>query len=121
MLKGPTAAFMEWAGRTLDAAGVAAEYGARASGGLLDAILADEPPAARGARSPLHVTLAPTLMSDAEQRRDVARAALGARRGGSAMSVVVVLPVKELRPRQGASRRDAASGPRRGSRWPRGC
>ena len=33
VLKGPTAAFMDWAGLTLDAAGVAAAYGARATAG----------------------------------------------------------------------------------------
>ena len=78
VLKGPTADFMDWAGRTLDAAGIAAEYGARRDGGLLDAILADEAPAG-GAAVGVDVSVAPTLMASAEQRRDVAAAALASR------------------------------------------
>ena len=38
VLKGPTAACLEWAGHSADAAGIAAHYG-----GLIDAIVADEP------------------------------------------------------------------------------
>jgi len=75
VLKGPTADFMDWAGRTLDAAGIVAEYGARGEGGLLDAILADEAPAG-GAAGGVGVGVRPTLMASAEQRRDVAAAAL---------------------------------------------
>lgn len=72
VLKGPTEAFMDWAGLSLDAAGIARAYGARERGGLLDAILADAAPA--GLDVP--VTVSDTLMSDAASRRRVAGAAL---------------------------------------------
>jgi LPPG:FO 2-phospho-L-lactate transferase len=77
VLKGPTVAFMDWAGLTLDAAGVAAAYGRRADGGLLDAILADETaPGGAASAGGVPVTVAPTLMDDPGRRREVAAAAL---------------------------------------------
>jgi LPPG:FO 2-phospho-L-lactate transferase len=63
VLKGPTAAFLAWAGVTPDAAGVAGYYG-----DLLDGLVADERPA--GLRLPLLET--GTLMSDAGARARVA-------------------------------------------------
>lgn len=72
VLKGPTEAFMEWAGLSLDAGGVARAYGARSGGGLLDAILADEDPGDAG----VPVTVGPTLMSDPGSRLKVAQRAL---------------------------------------------
>jgi len=61
VLKGPTAACLEWAGQTVDAAGVAASYD-----GLLDGIVADE-------RPPGVPTLeTDTLMSGADGRRRLA-------------------------------------------------
>jgi LPPG:FO 2-phospho-L-lactate transferase len=65
VLKGPTAAFLAWAGRSLDSDGIAAEYG-----GLIDGLIADE--RAGGI---------PTLQRDvrldtAERRREVAAATL---------------------------------------------
>lgn len=68
VLKGPTEAFMNWAGLSLDAAGVARAYGTRSNGGLLDAILADQSPGELG----LPVRVADTLMADADARRRVA-------------------------------------------------
>ena len=68
VLKGPTEAFMDWAGLSLDAAGIAQAYGARASGGLLDAILADEAPA----QLAVPVRVADTLMAGEAERRRVA-------------------------------------------------
>jgi LPPG:FO 2-phospho-L-lactate transferase len=66
VLKGPTAAFMAWAGLPVSAAGVAAGYD-----GLLDGIVADEPvdavPALR----------TDTRMDDAAGRRRLAEAVLG--------------------------------------------
>ncbi|CAB4918428.1 unannotated protein [freshwater metagenome] len=67
VLKGPTAAFLEWLGLPVSADGIAAHYGA-----LLDGLLCDEACSATG----IAVTQAPTLMSDPEGRRSVARAAL---------------------------------------------
>ncbi len=72
VLKGPTETFMDWAGLSLDAAGVERAYGVRAGGGLLDAILADEAPRDAG----LPVSVADTLMADGDGRRRVAAAAL---------------------------------------------
>ncbi len=72
VLKGPTEAFMDWAGLSLDADGVATVYGARSDGGLLDAILADDE--AAGASVP--VRAADTLMADQPARRRVAAEAL---------------------------------------------
>lgn len=72
VLKGPTEAFMDWAGLSLDAAGIAQAYGARAGSGLLDAILADEAPS--GLAVP--VRPADTLMADQAARRRVADDAL---------------------------------------------
>jgi len=65
VLKGPTAACMAWAGRSADAAGVAAHYGA-----LIDAIVADEPVA--GVRS--HEC--DTWMGGSTARRELARQTL---------------------------------------------
>jgi len=67
-VKGPTGAFMAWAGRTLDAEGIAGHYA-----GLLDGLVADEE--APGAGMPVLVT--DTLMDDAPARERVARRALG--------------------------------------------
>ena len=84
VLKGPTAAFMDWAGLSLDAAGVAAAYGSRCADGLLDAVIADAPSAA--ADVPVHII--DTLMADAAARRRVAEQTLAlagelARRSGT--------------------------------------
>ena len=69
VLKGPTAAFMDHAGISVDAAGIAAAYN-----GLIDGLMTDEPAALRG----LKVTVASTLMDTPEARRMVARNALAA-------------------------------------------
>jgi LPPG:FO 2-phospho-L-lactate transferase len=66
VLKGPTDAFMQWAGHPLTSDGVAAHYA-----GLIDGLVADE-----------HATEIPTLvtdveMGDASARRRVAEAVLG--------------------------------------------
>ncbi len=66
VLKGPTAAFMEWAGQPVSAAGVAALYGE-----LLDGLLADE-----DVPGPLPVQRADLLMADAAGRRRLAAEAL---------------------------------------------
>ena len=61
VLKGPTEPFMQWAGLSLDADGIAACYD-----GLLDGLVADEPCEA------LPLLRTDTLMGDAEARRRVA-------------------------------------------------
>lgn len=61
VLKGPTAQFLEWAGRAVSAEGVAAHYD-----GLLDGLVADEP--ADG----MPVLRTDTLMADASSRARVA-------------------------------------------------
>jgi len=66
VLKGPTAACLEWAGRTVDAEGIAACYE-----GLLDGFVADE----RLAGLPALET--DTLMADADGRRRLAQETLG--------------------------------------------
>ena len=66
VLKGPTEVFMRWAGRTLDADGIAAAYD-----GVIDGLVADE----RTDRVPVLET--DVLMADAAGRRRVAEAALG--------------------------------------------
>jgi LPPG:FO 2-phospho-L-lactate transferase len=63
VLKGPTAAFMEFAGLDCDAAGVAAHYA-----GLLDGIVADEP-----LDPPPPALVTGTRMDDAAGRRALAR------------------------------------------------
>ena len=65
VLKGPTAACLEWAGRRADNTGVARHYGA-----LIDGLVADEP--VEGIRT--HVC--DTLMDSDEARRRVARETL---------------------------------------------
>jgi LPPG:FO 2-phospho-L-lactate transferase len=65
VLKGPTHAFMDWAGHSLSATGVAAAYG-----DLLDGIVADEPVE----RLPMLAT--DTRMVDAAARRRVAEEVL---------------------------------------------
>jgi LPPG:FO 2-phospho-L-lactate transferase len=65
VLKGPTAAFMDWAGLSLDGAGVAAAYQ-----GLLDGIVADDPVAG------LPALRLDTRMDTAEARTRVAAAVL---------------------------------------------
>ena len=67
VLKGPTAAFMAWAGLPLSAAGIA-----RAYAGLAGGILADDDRGVAG----VTVRLGDTLMADADGRRRVAQAAL---------------------------------------------
>jgi LPPG:FO 2-phospho-L-lactate transferase len=67
VLKGPTAAFMAWAGRPLSAAGIAALYG-----DLLDGVVCDERPAGL----PVPALQTPTLMADAAGRLRVARETL---------------------------------------------
>jgi LPPG:FO 2-phospho-L-lactate transferase len=62
VLKGPTDACLAWAGQSADAAGVARHYG-----GLLDAIVADEP--VEGVRS--HVV--DTWMGGSTARRQLAQ------------------------------------------------
>jgi len=69
VLKGPTAAFMEHAGLSVDAAGIAAAYE-----GLIDGLMTDEAVALPG----LKVTVASTLMDSPQARRIVARNALAA-------------------------------------------
>jgi LPPG:FO 2-phospho-L-lactate transferase len=66
VVKGPTAAFMAWAGLELSAAGVAGYYG-----DILDGIVSDERDA--GA---LPVAMLDTLMTDADSRRRVAHETL---------------------------------------------
>ncbi len=66
VLKGPTDAFMEWAGHPLSSDGIAAHYA-----GLIDGLVADE-----------QATEIPTLVTDVEMgdpaaRRRVAEAVLG--------------------------------------------
>jgi LPPG:FO 2-phospho-L-lactate transferase len=65
VLKGPTDAFMTWAGQPLSSDGIAAHYG-----GLIDGLVADEP----AASLPTRVT--DVEMSDAAARRRVAEAVL---------------------------------------------
>jgi LPPG:FO 2-phospho-L-lactate transferase len=69
VLKGPTRAFMEFAGLQCSAAGVRSHYG-----GLLDGIVADEPLDDTDEVRTLH---APTRMDDAASRRALARAVVG--------------------------------------------
>jgi LPPG:FO 2-phospho-L-lactate transferase len=74
VVKGPTEAFMGWAGHPLSARGVADGYA-----GLLDGIVTDEDPAevvAAGRGGPLAVLQTDTLMPDAERRRALARETL---------------------------------------------
>ena len=67
VLKGPTAAFLAWAGQTMDAAGIAATYR-----GVIDGIVTDEEDAELAVPS----LVTPTLMSDAQSRARVARETL---------------------------------------------
>lgn len=69
VVKGPTAAFLEWAGQPLSAGGVAALYG-----DLLDGIVSDEPLGPEAPQIPVHT--ADLLMSDAASRERLARATL---------------------------------------------
>jgi LPPG:FO 2-phospho-L-lactate transferase len=71
VLKGPTAAFMAWAGQPATAAGVAVVYG-----DLLDGIVADEPLQSSPENPGIAVATADLLMSDAASRERLARAAL---------------------------------------------
>jgi LPPG:FO 2-phospho-L-lactate transferase len=65
VLKGPTAACLQWAGRTLDSDGIADHYA-----GLIDGLVADQ-------RADGVPTLeSPVALGDAAQRRTVARAVL---------------------------------------------
>ncbi len=65
VLKGPTEAFMRWAGRTTDARGIAAVYE-----GLLDGLVSDDPV------DGLPVLQTDTLMADPAARERVARETL---------------------------------------------
>jgi LPPG:FO 2-phospho-L-lactate transferase len=65
VLKGPTDAFMAWAGHPLNSDGIAAHYA-----GVIDGLVADEP----AESIPTHVT--DVEMSDAAARRRVAEAVL---------------------------------------------
>jgi LPPG:FO 2-phospho-L-lactate transferase len=67
VLKGPTAAFMAWSGRSADAAGIAATYA-----GVIDGLVCDEPDA--GVAVPALVV--DTRMDDAASRRRVAEETL---------------------------------------------
>ena len=62
VLKGPTAAFLAWAGQTMDAAGIADTYR-----GVIDGIVTDE-----DVELPLPALRTATLMSDAASRERVA-------------------------------------------------
>lgn len=72
VVKGPTAPFMDWAGLSLDAGGVAQAYA-----GLLDGLIADEEAPDAG----LPVLVTDTMMADADARIRVARATLDFARG----------------------------------------
>jgi LPPG:FO 2-phospho-L-lactate transferase len=65
VLKGPTEPFLDWAGHSLDSAGIAAHYA-----GVIDGLVADEPCTAVPVRE------TDVLMADAAGRRRVAEAAL---------------------------------------------
>jgi LPPG:FO 2-phospho-L-lactate transferase len=65
VLKGPTDAFMEWAGHPLSSDGIAAHYE-----GLIDGLVADE------AATTIPTRVTDVEMSDAENRRRVAEAVL---------------------------------------------
>jgi LPPG:FO 2-phospho-L-lactate transferase len=65
VLKGPTDAFMEWAGHPLSSDGIAAHYA-----GVIDGLIADDP----ATTVPTHV--ADVEMSDPEARRRVAETVL---------------------------------------------
>ncbi len=67
VVKGPTATFLDWAGVSCDAAGVAGYYG-----DLLDGFVTDEP----DVEAPLPVLRTDTLMADAAARERVARETL---------------------------------------------
>jgi LPPG:FO 2-phospho-L-lactate transferase len=67
IVKGPTAEFLRWAGKTLDAAGVAEYYGP-----VLDGIVTDEDGTAMG----IPALSTDTLMSDPDTRARVAGATL---------------------------------------------
>ena len=69
VVKGPTAAFLEYAGQPLSASGVAALYG-----DLLDGVVSDEPIGPPAPAIPVHT--ADLLMSDAASRARLARATL---------------------------------------------
>ncbi|MBB4664103.1 2-phospho-L-lactate transferase [Conexibacter arvalis] len=71
VVKGPTAAFMEWAGQPLSASGVAALYGE-----VLDGIVADEPLDPAISPSELAFHRAELLMADAAGRAALARETL---------------------------------------------
>ncbi len=66
VLKGPTEAFLRWAGQTMDAPGIAATYA-----GVIDAIVTDEE-----VDLPVPALRTSTLMSDAASRERVARETL---------------------------------------------
>ena len=66
VVKGPTDAFMRWAGREPSASGVAATYA-----GVIDGLVADEPV------DGVPVLRIETLMADADSRRRVAEQTLG--------------------------------------------
>jgi LPPG:FO 2-phospho-L-lactate transferase len=67
VLKGPTAAFLAWAGQTMDARGIAETYR-----GVIDGIVTDE-----DVELPVAALRTGTLMADAASRERVARETLG--------------------------------------------
>ena len=67
VVKGPTGAFMAWAGRTLDADGIAGHYA-----GMLDGLVADQEAPAAG----VPVLVTDTRMDDGPARERVARKTL---------------------------------------------
>ena len=105
-LKGPTDAFMAWAGHPLSSDGIAAHYDRP-----------DRRPRRRRAGRPRCPTLTPTSRWATRRRagawrRELARASLRTRH----VRTTAVLPVKSLRERQATARR---RGRRRGSRGAR--
>jgi LPPG:FO 2-phospho-L-lactate transferase len=76
VVKGPTEPFMRWAGRSLDARGIAETYA-----GLIDGVVSDEPDFGEGGtpigrRGPVALHTADTLMADLQRRARVAQETL---------------------------------------------
>lgn len=71
VVKGPTAAFLRWAGHDADAAGLLGAYA-----GLLDGLLTDEAAAGRHDPDGVRVRVAATLLDTAERRAEVVAAVL---------------------------------------------
>ena len=111
VLKGPTAAFLAWAGPPLDADGIAAHYD-----GLLDGLVADE----RGGRRCRRCET-DALMADADgARARVAREALALRARRSAqLTRTVADPARQALRRAPSSGSATRSATARAARWPR--